>query len=207
MMGLPSLTCGSVPTTLATAVPWAAIIAAVSGLLGVSLGGWITSRSQARERAHRRLREQIDVFYGPLLGMRAHVLAKGKVREEIITVSNEAWQKICARFEGNPVALKQVTDTRWPEYEGLIKQTEVDLREVLIPTFKAMVDLFVAKVALAEPSTRSHLDELVRYVEGWRPELPLEVRFKVGADESRLAPFYADLETQLALIQKKLKDG
>jgi hypothetical protein len=188
-------------------IPWDAAIAAVSGLTGVVVGGWITTRSQAQERRQRRLQQQLDEFYGPLIGMRALMQAKGKVREEVTTALTDAWQKICARFEGNPTALDEVTRARWPEYEQAIEYNDRDLREVLIPTYRAMVDLFVSKIALSEPSTRTHLPELVRYVEGWRPDLPMEVRREVGANENRLAPFYDDLERQLTSIQAQLTKG
>jgi hypothetical protein len=62
---------------------------------------------------------------------------------------------------------------------------------------------------LAGPSTLSHLDALVEYVEIWNRRLanslPWEVMELIGYDETRLYLFNDDLKTQTERLRAELK--
>jgi hypothetical protein len=58
------------------------IIAALAGIGGVLLGGWITNRSQAEERRQTRVRDKLDKFYAPLLATRQQIGEKRGARED-----------------------------------------------------------------------------------------------------------------------------
>jgi len=62
---------------------WTQIIPVLSGVTGVLIGGWITSKNQQKERRHKRMLKQLDQFYGPLLGIRLQILAKSEVRLKV----------------------------------------------------------------------------------------------------------------------------
>ena len=55
------------------------IFPAIMGLLGVLLGGLITSQNAKNERVNRRHREQLD-FYGAMHGMQQNIRAKSETR-------------------------------------------------------------------------------------------------------------------------------
>src|SRR5271167_4042 len=67
-------------------------VPAVSGLLGVLLGGWITTHSQRIERQQARIREQLSGFYSVLLGMRSQIRAKSDVRVKIRNIAQKIQQ-------------------------------------------------------------------------------------------------------------------
>src|ERR1700722_8823004 len=99
------------------------LIAAGAGLGGVALGGAITVWSQTRERRNTRVREKLDKFYSPLLGMRMQILAKSEVRQKVHRSGQVEWQ---ALFMGinSPEEKKKVHDERWPAFEALLDYSE-----------------------------------------------------------------------------------
>jgi uncharacterized protein Usg len=184
-----------------------ALIAAAAALFGVTIGGLITSFNQAQERYHRRLREQADEFYGPMVGIREEILAKSESRETISGFAEEEWQKLVRPFHGKPDALQRIMDTRWPDFEKRIKYEDRQLTQELIPSYKQMLEHFAAHMSLAESSTRKHFPELVRFIEIWNrsldKSLPHEVRVRLEHDERRLESLYVDLENQLDRLSRE----
>jgi hypothetical protein len=51
-------------------------ISAAAGLIGVITGAWMTSLNQAKERKKSHIRQQLQDFYSPMLGMRQELAAK-----------------------------------------------------------------------------------------------------------------------------------
>lgn len=72
------------------------IISALAGLGGVALGGAISNRSHRTERRNTRVRDKLDKFYAPLLGVRMQILAKSEVRLKVNTYGREAWASLFA---------------------------------------------------------------------------------------------------------------
>jgi hypothetical protein len=107
--------------------------------------------------------------------------------------------------------MKKVDDESFPEFERLLKYDEKQLREQLLPAYRRMLVIFIEKMYLAEPSTRTHLGELINYLEAWNRaidgSLPREVVLKLYHSEKRLHPFYEDLERNFVSIQRQLAAG
>ncbi|PYT21592.1 MAG: hypothetical protein DMG57_38115 [Acidobacteria bacterium] len=187
------------------------LISTVSGLGGVTLGGWITYRSQRKERKQRFVREQLSEFYAPMLGYRNRIRAKNQERQKIRTVAGEVWQGLVEQErKGGLDALSELTDKRWPELEKIIDYYNKQLGEVDMPDYTQMLKLFTSKLHLAEASTRTHLPALVEFIERWNRlitrTLPREVLEQTGAREESLMPLYLDLEQNFESLQVALKE-
>ena len=74
-----------------------------------------------------------------------------------------------------------------------------------------MLKLFVDKMFLSEPSTRTHFTELVNFVEVWDrwlgKSLPAEVLKRLDYGERRLSLFYEDLEQHFERLRAQLARG
>lgn len=187
-----------------------AIIAAISGILGVLVGGWITAYNQRKERLHNRIREQLDSFYAPLLGLRAQILAKSETRLKVTGATGQAWTKLMSRIDGFKVEDKiKIENERFPDFEKVIEKNDRQFIEEIMPLYREMIKYFSAKMGLAQPSTRMHFGVLVEFVEIWDrwldKTLPQESLEFIGHSEDNLMPFYQDLSMQLDSLSQNLK--
>jgi len=73
------------------------------------------------------------------------------------------------------------------------------MREILMPLYRDMVNVFREKMWLAEPETRTHFSTLVEFVDVWdkilAERIPVSVVPALGHSEENLRPFYRHLET------------
>ncbi len=69
------------------------ITPAAAGLLGVLAGRWMTARNQKRELYHNRIREQLELFFSPLVGLRLQIRSKSELRARLNQIADAAWQK------------------------------------------------------------------------------------------------------------------
>jgi molecular chaperone GrpE (heat shock protein) len=186
------------------------ILPALTGFLGVFVGGWISGRHLKQERKHKRIREQLEGFYSPMLGMRLEIRAKSELRVKISSMADAAWQESVARLAGNYDAIAKLEKNTFPEFEKVIQYDEQQLRGELIPMYERMVQHFSSHLWLAEPSTRAFYGDLVEYVEIWnrflKNTIPREVLKKIEHSEGKFNPFYDDLVTQMEKLQKALTD-
>jgi hypothetical protein len=186
------------------------ILPALTGFLGVFVGGWISGRHLKQERKHKRIREQLEGFYSPMLGMRVEIRAKSELRVKISSVADAAWQESVARLAGNYDAIAKLEKNSFLEFEKVIQYDEQQLRDELMPIYEKMVQHFSSHLWLAEPSTRAHYSDLVEYVEIWsrflKNTIPLQVIKKIEHSEAKLKPFYDDLVSQMEKLQKALTD-
>jgi hypothetical protein len=161
-------------TTPTQETSWAwllpSLVSALSALIGVLIGGWITTRNQKIDRQQRRLQEQLN-FYGTLLGMRKEIRAKSEVRKRIQDLSRAAYDNELKMAEGDPVVKKRISSERWPEYEKGFQYDEKQLTEELVPLYGEILALWSKNMALAEPSTQAHYGVFVEYVEVWNRAL------------------------------------
>jgi hypothetical protein len=188
-----------------------ALISAASGLCGVLIGGWISSRNQRQERRQRFIRDQLTEFYAPLLGMRERLRAGRAIRLKVTNAAGTA----CSRheekaLEGGIERHREWEEKRWP---GLLNIIEENIRKQEaedIPLFRQMLDLFTSKLHLAEPTTHKQFGTLVEFVELWEDwlhgSLPGEVAELIGPNEENLSAFYADLEANFTRLQEGLKE-
>jgi hypothetical protein len=184
------------------------VIAAMSGLGGVIIGGLITSRNQKIERKKARIRQQLQEFYSPLLGMRLEIKAKSDVRNKLHKVTNVEWTKL---FEGidDPDEKQRLEKGHWPRFEKVPEFSETQLRDELIPLYRKMLDYFSTHMWLAEKSTLSFFSAFTEFVEIWNRHLsgslPAEVINSIDHKESDLFPFYEDLRRNFDLLSDELK--
>lgn len=182
--------------------PWAEIVPVLSGLAGVLIGGWITSKTQQKERRAKRIKEQLDQFYGPLLGMRAQILAKSEVRLKVSGATSEAWRKLIGRFDDAQFDqrfeyIERTQAERFPDFQKVIDENNRQLIEDILPMYRKMVKHFADNMSLSESSTRQHFGALVEFVEIWdrwlNKTIPGEAIPLLGHSEDNLKPFYQDL--------------
>jgi hypothetical protein len=83
----------------------------------------------------------------------------------------------------------------------IIKAIEDEIetfRNVLMPRYCEMIEVFRKKMWLAEPETREFFKQLIEYVDVWDKilarTLPHSVAKAVGHTEKNLYPFYQHLE-------------
>jgi hypothetical protein len=185
------------------------MISAVSGLAGVCLGGWLAQRNQKIERRQRFIREQLVEFYAPMLGYRERLKARGELRLKVHTAADAEWTRLVEQTrEMGMEARKELREKRWPGFKRVIEYDNAQLEEIDIPVYRQMLDLFTAKMHLAEPSTRAHLAALVEFIGAWDRDLtesmPPEVVSRVGADEENLKPLYVDLAANFDRLRAAL---
>jgi hypothetical protein len=144
----------------------------------------------------------------PMLGIRERLRATNEVSLKVSAAAHAEWPRLIneARESGT---VSEMRERLSPEFEKIIEYENQQLKEEVIPLYRQMVDLFTAKMHLAEPSTRMHFTALIEFVEMWDRSLsgalPREVVQRVGANEETLISFYTDLKTNFELLQEALK--
>ncbi len=191
--------------------PWWGIsqsgITAIAGLGGIAVGAWFVDRHQAAERRNARIKQQLQEFYSPLLGMRAEIKVKSELRVKLSGIGNSEWQKL---FSGttDPAAKHKIESERWPEFENLIQHSDDQLRTEIIPLYRKMLALLSENMWLAEPSTLKHYPKLLEFVEIWNRHLsgalPSEVARALDPQEKELYPLYEDLQKNFDKLTESL---
>jgi hypothetical protein len=178
------------------------LILSITAALGV--GGWVGSvisswLSSQREKAQRRVifrKEQLEQFYGPLLAMHKEIRARSELRVKIAeAIDTEHTKDMVA---AGPGRVEEASDARLPDIITNIRDEAETFREVLMPRYREMIDVFREKMWLAEPETREFFKQLVEYVDVWDKvlgrKLPHSIASAVGHTERNLQPFYQHLE-------------
>ncbi|MBI4437314.1 MAG: hypothetical protein HY590_07880 [Candidatus Omnitrophica bacterium] len=185
------------------------VMLASSGLIGVVVGAWLTSWRDRVARQQSFLKQQLDDFYSPMLGIRQEILTKSQLRLEISQTANEAWHELCKGK--SPEELKRLSERTWPAFDKIVKYNNRQLTEELLPAYGRMLDLFRKNLWLANETTKQHYQELMKFVELWNRwvdrSLPAEVMDKLGHTEERLKPLYEDLEKNVTLLRNQASEG
>jgi hypothetical protein len=184
-------------------------ISAASGLLGVFVGAWMTSLNQRGERRVARLREQLQEFYSPMLGMRAEIGAKSATRQMISDVAGKTWFE--EQIDVSDAELRsKLAQAGIPTIKKLNEYNNIQLREEIVPLYRRMLQLFSENMWLAEPSTQEYYGELVEFVEIWnrhlKETLEPELVMSLNHSEADLKPFYEDLIAQFTRLKKELNE-
>ncbi len=187
-----------------------AVITAGAGIGGVAIGGWIAVRGQLRERRQQRIRQQLDEFYGPMLGMRKQIEARSELRAEIQSLDDEERAERREAYRGQPPR-EDVMEAQREELERSIQYDNTQLKEVLLPVYREMRDYFASHMSLAEQTTREHLPALIKFIEIWdrsfERAFPGETLRKVSdRHEEKLHPLYDDLQKQLDCLSEEMKE-
>ena len=180
------------------------LVPAIAALLGVVAGGYITAYNQSRDRRQRRIREQIDDFYGPMVGIRQEIRAKSELRAEIWRLFQSS-QLPLSEYSEESRLREQASRTEW--YQKLTDYDNDKMRDELLSAYKKLRDKFSTNMSLAESSTRNHFPKLVKYIETWDRHFAETIPpgIKLAYDEKKLTPFYEDLESELARLSELVK--
>jgi hypothetical protein len=114
------------------------LIPAVSGLVGVAIGGWLTALNQNRERREAHIKSQLSELYSPLLVIRSQIKAKSELRLKLSSAAGASWP---AKFAGieDPVLKKQISERDGPAYDKLQDSNNRQLTEEIIPLYRKML--------------------------------------------------------------------
>jgi hypothetical protein len=169
------------------------VVTALSALLGASIGGYFSTRSQKRERQQQHIRRQLTEFYGPLLALRAQILAKSELPVKISGAADSAWRKEVewARSGGHE-AVRDLRDERSAAFHKIVDDENRIFTEDIVPAYRRMIEIFSSAMYLAEPATIAHFPALVEFVEIWNRSLgkglPGEVALPAPRSVERTAP-------------------
>jgi len=187
-------------------------IPSISGLVGVLIGAWLTSRQQHKLRKLQFIENQLRHFYSPLLGIRDEIRFLSNLRLRISSEANAAWQELCGKESGRgseaqPLLTQEVQN----KFDEIIKYDNAKLRNDMLPEYHHMVKIFKENYFLAEETTRKHFQALIDFVDIWdrwlTVSLPSPVLSRLGHSEDTLNPFYDELQNKLNELRKKLASG
>lgn len=186
---------------------------AITGLLGVYIGVWITNRQTVTQRKFDFYEKQLRELYSPLVGVRKEIQILSEFRLAGAEASQKWWQKVCERG-------KHITDmdksVNFYDKEGEKITTQIEyenkqLVEKIIPAYRQMVNIFKDNYWLAEEQTKEHFPALVKFVEAWERYLsrthPVDVIKEISVSENELMSFYKDIEKTHYSLRKKLKNS
>jgi len=186
------------------------IVPAISGLCGVAVGAFLTSRREKIKRKHQFIAKQLTDFYSPLLAIKKELKASGELRLRISGAADSEWRKLCSRYEGHPEELRKLSETRGDQFNKIIDYNNEILKNETIPAYHRMVEIIRNNMWLAEKSTIQHFPALIEYVEIWdrfmADTLPGEVVMALGHTEESLHPLYEDLQQRHDELREKLAE-
>src|SRR5882672_4414106 len=119
------------------------VIPALSGLVGVVIGAWLTGRRERSQRRHDFISQQLSSFYSPLLGLRTEIRMRSEFRVRVSEAADAAWRDLCAEARRvGTEELQRLTRERFPEFEKIITFDNDRLRNEILPAYRRMVTLF-----------------------------------------------------------------
>jgi hypothetical protein len=177
------------------------LITAAAGLGGVLIGTFGNARREREKRDADFMARQLAEFYGPLLGLRSAIRAHGELRVKLSAAQEASWQDLVnsAREEGGTAAIQRLREgSLGQKYSAIIDDEEQKFRELILPWYKKMIEVFRDNISLSEPETRKHFPALIEFVEVWErflnDKLPGQVSQSLGHTETKLHPLYANIE-------------
>jgi len=181
------------------------ILTGAIGLLGVLVGGIVTNWNNKREQRRGAIQQQLAEFYGPLLALRSQIKAKSELRERLSRLVDEEMPR---ELSGLPERANAVVESELRASSRMVEYNNRQIEQDLLPAYKEMRDLFSKKMYLAEKSTLPYLSELVEFIEIWDrwmdKSLPRSALAGVNHSESRLYPFYDELQKQFESLREGL---
>jgi hypothetical protein len=184
-------------------------ISATAGLMGVFVGAMMTSLNQKKERKHAHIRQQLQEFYSPMLGMRQEIAAKEESRRKINEMVHTTIKESKANDPSGVPRGHYFPDER-KALMGLSAHDHKQWEEEILPLYGEMLKKFTSELWLAEPSTRAHYGELTNFVERWSRVQALtdaaEVAWRVDLSDENVNPLYDDLEVHFTRLQKLIRE-
>ena len=143
------------------------VVPAISGLCGVAIGAFLTSRREKINRKHSFLSKQLIDFYSPLLIIRKELKFSGERRLKISSAADSEWRKLCSQYEGQPDELRKLSETRGKQFKKIIHYNNELLKNEALPSYHRMIKIIRDNMWLAEKSTLQHFAALIEFVELW----------------------------------------
>ena len=168
----------------------------VGGLCGTLISQFMTGRREKAARAAAFRKQQLGEFYGPLLAMHKEIQARSELRGKLQQAVDSL--HVEDMLDAGPGKTEQASDAHVPAILTNIRDENETFRDVLMPRYREMIDVFRAKMWLAEPETRDYFPDLIEFVDIWDKilanKLPRSVAPAVGHTEKNLHAFYRHLE-------------
>jgi hypothetical protein len=183
------------------------LISAVSGLVGVYLGGWLSDRRERQKQRDDFIRLQLSEFYGPLLSLFTEIEAREALRKKVVRAiaHPHGMQEI---YQQGHEAVHQA------EMDGLNKLTVAanDERrifcETAMPAYRKILATFREKMWLAEPATREYFAPFVEFIDVWertlRDTISPDIVTDMGHDAQNVHSFHQNIESTHDLLRQLL---
>ena len=130
------------------------------------------------------------------MSLHKEIRARSELRLRIQTAVDQA--HVEDMLNAGPGNAEGASDLHLPGILRTVRDENQTFREVLMPRYREMVDVFRNKMWLAEPETRTHFAALIEFVDVWDKilddRLPRSVAPAIGHTEQNLQPFYLHLE-------------
>jgi hypothetical protein len=188
------------------------LISGAAALLGVAIGAALNVYAEGKRRRADFTARQLRDFYGPLLGLRSAIRAHSELRVKLQDAQDAAWAQVVeqARQDGGIGAIQKLREgPLGQKFSGMIDEETRQFREVILPWYKKMVEVFRDNISLAEPETRSHFAVLIQFVEVWERfldgKIPGQVTQELGHTEAKLHPLYDNIERTHDRLRRSLE--
>lgn len=186
---------------------------AITGLIGVYIGAWLTKRQTVTQRKLDFCEKQLREFYSPLVGIRKEIQILSEFRLAGEEASQKWWQKVCeqGKYIKNHGETVKFYSEAGEKITSLVDYENKQLVEKIIPAYRRMIDVFKNNYWLAEEQTKEYFPTLVKFVEVWERYLSrthsMSVIKEINVSEKELMPLYEDIERTHNSLRGKLKKG
>lgn len=170
---------------------------AFGSIAGIVITSWLTSQRDHTARRVAFKRQQLQEFYGTLLAMHKEIRARSELRRKLAAYIDAHAMR---GMDAATVAANQekLQEEQYPVMVKNIQDEHETFRNVLMPRYRQMIDVFREKMWLADPTTRVFYYDLIEFVDVWdkiiNEKAPLWVATEMGHSETKLHPFYEHLE-------------
>jgi hypothetical protein len=185
------------------------IVAALGagGWIGSVITNWMTARRERAARAVQFRTQQLEQFYGPLLAMHKEIRARSELRVKLQQAIDS--QHMEDMLLAGPGKTEEASDAHLPAILINIRDESETFRNILMPRYREVMDVFRDKMWLVEPETREYFEGLIEFVDVWdkilADKLPPPVASAIGHTEQNLQPFYRHLEKMHDRIRSEIE--
>jgi hypothetical protein len=173
------------------------LISALAGLVGVALGGWLTTRSERTSRRLAFIERRLNEFYAPMLGLLTDIRLNADLRVRIQNAGAKGWQT-------------HVATNQWDfgPFQKLLEHDNEKFRAETLPAYRQMLALYREKMSLAFPDTIQHYPKFLEFVSVWERHLegamPVEAIQALKHSEQNCHPFYESILRQHDMLVKMI---
>ena len=179
----------------------------VGGWIGSLINNWMTIRREMAARTVQFGKQQLEQFYGPLLAMHKEIRARSELRVKLQEAIDA--RHIKDMLYAGPGKTDEASDAHVPAILTNIRDENETFRNVLMPRYLAMIDVFRDRMWLAEPETRKYFKTLIEFVDVWykilADKLPHSIAPAIGHTEQNLQSFYQHIEEVHDRIRSEIR--